>query len=76
MTQVQVAERLDEPQSFVSKCGAGERRLDMIELHHLAAALGTACRRSSNGCGQSPEGDSRASSGVSTTGAFISRRCG
>ncbi|MFD6073609.1 helix-turn-helix domain-containing protein [Amycolatopsis lurida] len=41
LTQVQVAERLQEPQSFVSKYEAGERRLDVVELHHVAAALGS-----------------------------------
>ena len=40
LTQVQVAERLDEPQSFVSKYEAGERRLDVVELHQVAGALG------------------------------------
>ena len=41
LTQVQVAERLDLPQSFVSKYESGERRLDVIELRHVAEALGT-----------------------------------
>jgi transcriptional regulator with XRE-family HTH domain len=40
LTQVQVAERLDEPQSFVSKYESGERRLDIIELRQVAEALG------------------------------------
>jgi len=40
LTQVQVAERLDEPQSFVSKYESGERRLDVIELRQVAAAVG------------------------------------
>lgn len=40
LTQVEVAERLDEPQSFVSKYETGERRLDMIELHYVAEAIG------------------------------------
>ncbi|MGO1056700.1 helix-turn-helix domain-containing protein [Crossiella sp. CA198] len=44
LTQVQVAERLDEPQSFVSKYEAGQRRLDVIELHHVAQALGITLR--------------------------------
>lgn len=29
------------PQSFVSKYELGERRLDVIELHHVAEAIGT-----------------------------------
>ncbi|MEC3978178.1 helix-turn-helix domain-containing protein [Amycolatopsis sp. H20-H5] len=41
LTQVQVAERLDEPQSFVSKYEAGERRLDVVELRQVTTALGT-----------------------------------
>ncbi|GAB3130778.1 hypothetical protein GCM10027289_16110 [Tsukamurella serpentis] len=40
LTQVQVAERLGEPQSFVSKYESGERRLDVIELKHVVEALG------------------------------------
>lgn len=40
LTQVQVADRLDVPQSFVSKYETGERRLDVIELRHVATALG------------------------------------
>lgn len=39
LTQVQVAERLGVPQSFVSKYESGERRLDVIELRHVANAL-------------------------------------
>jgi transcriptional regulator with XRE-family HTH domain len=41
LTQVEVAARLDEPQSFVSKYESGERRLDVVELRHVAGALGT-----------------------------------
>lgn len=44
LTQVEVARRLDEPQSFVSKYESGERRLDVIELHHVAVALGVSVR--------------------------------
>ena len=40
MTQVQVAERLGKPQSFVAKYEAGERRLDIIEFLAVADALG------------------------------------
>jgi transcriptional regulator with XRE-family HTH domain len=39
LTQVQVAERLEVPQSFVSKYESGERRLDVVELHHVAEAI-------------------------------------
>ncbi|MCT7369614.1 helix-turn-helix domain-containing protein [Mycolicibacterium llatzerense] len=41
LTQTQVAARLEVPQSFVSKYETGERRLDVIELRHVAEALGT-----------------------------------
>jgi len=40
LTQAEVAERLNVPQSFVSKYESGERRLDVIELRHVAEALG------------------------------------
>jgi transcriptional regulator with XRE-family HTH domain len=39
LTQVEVGERLNEPQSFVSKYESGERRLDVIELRHVAEAI-------------------------------------
>lgn len=41
LTQVEVAERLGVPQSFVSKYETGERRLDVIELSHVARAINT-----------------------------------
>jgi transcriptional regulator with XRE-family HTH domain len=40
LTQVDVAKHLAAPQSFVSKYESGERRLDVIELGHVAEALG------------------------------------
>lgn len=40
LTQVQLAERLGVPQSYVSKYESGERRLDVIEFIDLCAALG------------------------------------
>ena len=36
LTQTQVARALRRPQSFVSKCEAGERRVDVIELDAFA----------------------------------------
>jgi transcriptional regulator with XRE-family HTH domain len=36
LTQAEVAERLRRPQSFVSKCESGERRIDVIELDEFA----------------------------------------
>jgi transcriptional regulator with XRE-family HTH domain len=41
LTQVEVGKRLGVPQSFVSKYESGERRLDVIELRHVAEAIGT-----------------------------------
>ncbi|HVV09031.1 helix-turn-helix transcriptional regulator [Amycolatopsis sp.] len=40
LTQMQVAERLGVPQSFVSKYEAGQRRLDIVELRHVGEVLG------------------------------------
>jgi transcriptional regulator with XRE-family HTH domain len=39
LTQVQLAEKLGRPQSFVSKYERGERRLDFIEVFEIAEAL-------------------------------------
>jgi len=39
LRQVDLAERLGKPQSFVSKYESGERRLDLIELHAVCKAL-------------------------------------
>ncbi len=36
LTQAEVAAALRRPQSFVSKCESGERRLDVVELEELA----------------------------------------
>jgi ribosome-binding protein aMBF1 (putative translation factor) len=36
MTQVAVARQLARPQSFVSKCESGERRVDVVELQEFA----------------------------------------
>jgi transcriptional regulator with XRE-family HTH domain len=40
LSQVELAERLGEDQSFVSKCERGIRRLDVIELRLWTLALG------------------------------------
>ena len=34
---MQVAKRLGRPQTWVSKCEIGERRVDFVELEDLAA---------------------------------------
>ena len=41
VTQIQLADRLDETQSQVSKLERGEVRLDVIELRTICLALGT-----------------------------------
>jgi transcriptional regulator with XRE-family HTH domain len=41
VTQVELATRLKETQTFVSKCERGERRIDVIELRAICTALGT-----------------------------------
>ena len=40
VTQVQLAELLKVNQEFVSKVETCERRLDIIELHHICQVLG------------------------------------
>lgn len=39
LTQTEVAERLGQTQSFVSKVERGERRLDVVELRAFCTAL-------------------------------------
>ena len=36
LTQVQVAKALGRPQSFVTKCELGERRIDPVDLQRFA----------------------------------------
>ncbi|MGA2771978.1 MAG: helix-turn-helix transcriptional regulator [Bryobacteraceae bacterium] len=40
LTQTDVAQRLKQPQSFVSKYESGERRLDVLELREVCRAIG------------------------------------
>ena len=39
LTQVQLAEKLHRPQSFVAKYEGGERRIDVVEFCDIASAL-------------------------------------
>ena len=41
VTQIELAEKLGRPQSYVSKFEAGERRLDVVEFLEVAEALGS-----------------------------------
>jgi transcriptional regulator with XRE-family HTH domain len=36
LTQVEVAKKLRRPQSYVSKCESGKRRVDVVELAEFA----------------------------------------
>ena len=40
LVQTAVAQQLGKPQSFVSKCETGERRVDVVELAAFAAIYG------------------------------------
>ena len=40
LTQEEVARELGRPQSFVSKCESGERRVDVVELEGFARLYG------------------------------------
>ncbi|MBI1745003.1 MAG: helix-turn-helix transcriptional regulator [Acidobacteria bacterium] len=40
LSQAELAERLGQPQSFVSKYESGERRLDMVELRQICREVG------------------------------------
>ncbi len=45
VTQVELAERIGESQSFVSKCERGERRIDVMELREFCDAIGVSLER-------------------------------
>jgi transcriptional regulator with XRE-family HTH domain len=40
LTQLEAADQLRKPQSFVSKSESGERRVDVIELESFASVYG------------------------------------
>lgn len=39
-TQMELSDELGRPQSYVAKIEAGERRVDVVELRQVCAALG------------------------------------
>ena len=39
LTQEQVAQRLGKPQSYISKCQSGERRMDLVEIRAFCQAI-------------------------------------
>jgi transcriptional regulator with XRE-family HTH domain len=45
LTQIDLANRIGETQSFVSKCERGERRIDAIELRVFCAAFGISLKQ-------------------------------
>jgi transcriptional regulator with XRE-family HTH domain len=44
LRQVDLAKKLRQPQSFISKYESGERRLDLLELHQVCNAVGISLR--------------------------------
>lgn len=40
LTQAQVADKIDQTQSYVSKYESGEQRLDLVELEAVCKAVG------------------------------------
>jgi transcriptional regulator with XRE-family HTH domain len=40
LTQIELAKRLGRPQSFVSKCESGERRIDVAEFLAFCRVIG------------------------------------
>lgn len=45
LTQIQLAEKIDETQTFVSKCERGERRIDVVELGAFCQAFGMSLKQ-------------------------------
>jgi transcriptional regulator with XRE-family HTH domain len=45
LTQVELAKKIGETQTFVSKCERGERRIDLIELRAFSRAFGLSLGR-------------------------------
>ena len=45
LRQIDLAKRLGQPQSFISKCESGERRLDLPELRQVCNAIGISLKK-------------------------------
>ena len=45
LTQIDVAKRIGQTQSFVSKCERGERRIDVVELRVFCRAFGLSLKQ-------------------------------
>jgi transcriptional regulator with XRE-family HTH domain len=45
ISQIELAAKIGETQTFVSKCERGERRVDLIELRTFCTALGVPLRQ-------------------------------
>ena len=45
LTQIELARKIGETQTFVSKCERGERRIDVIELHTFCRAAGMSLKQ-------------------------------
>jgi ribosome-binding protein aMBF1 (putative translation factor) len=45
LTQMQLAQRIGETQTFVSKCERGERRVDVVELRTFCQAFGLSLKQ-------------------------------
>ena len=45
LTQAQLARKIGETQTFVSKCERGERRIDVVELRVFCRAFGVSLKQ-------------------------------
>jgi len=45
LSQVQLARKIGETQTFISKCERGERRIDVIELRTFCRAFGVTLKQ-------------------------------
>lgn len=56
LTQTDAARRLGRPQSFVSKCESGERRVDVVELGQFCKAYNLTLVRFVQDLNRAPRG--------------------